>query len=39
MKRRNFIKNSMLFAGALTALPAVLLSKKSYAAGQKNHLI
>jgi sulfur-oxidizing protein SoxY len=35
MKRRNFIKNSMLFAGALTALPSVLLAKKSYAAWPK----
>jgi hypothetical protein len=35
MKRRNFIKNSMLFAGALTALPAVLFTKKSYAAWPK----
>ena len=35
MKRRNFIKNSMLFAGALTTLPSVLFAKKSYAAWQK----
>ena len=35
MKRRNFIKNSMLFAGALTTLPSVLLAKKSYAAWPK----
>jgi sulfur-oxidizing protein SoxY len=35
MKRRNFIKNSMLFASALTALPAVLFTKKSYAAWPK----
>ena len=35
MKRRNFKKNSMLFAGALTALPSVLLAKKSYAAWPK----
>ena len=35
MKRRNFIKNSMLFAGALTTLPSVLFVKKSYAAWPK----
>ena len=35
MKRRNFIKNSMLFAGALTAVPSVLFTKKSYAAWPK----
>ena len=35
MKRRNFIKNSMLFAGALTTLPSVLFAKKSYAAWPK----
>ena len=35
MKRRNFIKNSMLFAGALTTVPSVLFTKKSYAAWPK----
>ena len=30
MKRRNFIKNSMLFAGVLTTLPSVLFTKKSF---------
>ena len=35
MKRRNFIKNSMLFAGVLTTLPSVLFTKKSYAAWPK----
>jgi len=35
MKRRNFIKNSMLFAGVLTTLPSVLFAKKSYAAWPK----
>ena len=35
MKRRNFIKNSMLFAGVLTTLPSVLYTRKSYAAWPK----
>lgn len=35
MKRRNFLKNSMLFAGVLTTLPSVLFTKKSYAAWPK----
>ena len=35
MKRRNFIKNSMLFAGVLTTLPSVLFTRKSYAAWPK----
>jgi sulfur-oxidizing protein SoxY len=35
MKRRNFIKNSMLFAGALTTMPAVFVTKNAYAAWPK----
>ena len=32
MNRRNFIKNSMLFAGSLVAAPSLIVSKKAYAA-------
>mgnify|MGYP005705300407 FL=1 len=35
MNRRNFIKNSMLFAGSLVAIPSLIVSKKAYAAGPK----
>ena len=35
MRRRNFMKNSLLFAAALTALPAALYTKQSYAAWPK----
>ncbi len=35
MKRRNFIKNSILFAGALAAAPSVILSNNAYAAWPK----
>lgn len=32
MNRRNFIKNSMLFAGSLVAVPSLIVSRKAYAA-------
>ena len=32
MNRRNFIKNSMLFAGSLVAVPSLIVSGKAYAA-------
>ena len=32
MDRRNFIKNSMLFAGSLVAVPSLIVSRKAYAA-------
>ena len=32
MNRRNFIKNSMLFAGSLVAAPSLIVSRKAYAA-------
>ena len=32
MNRRNFIKNSMLFAGSLVAVPSLIISGKAYAA-------
>ena len=32
MNRRNFIKNSMLFAGSLFAAPSLIVSGKAYAA-------
>jgi len=32
MNRRNFIKNSMLFAGSLVAVPSLIVSSKAYAA-------
>ena len=32
MNRRNFIKNSMLFAGSLVAIPSLIVSGKAYAA-------
>ena len=35
MKRRSFMKNSMLFAGTLATLPALFLTKKAYAAWPK----
>ena len=35
MNRRNFIKNSMLFAGSLVAIPSLIVSKKAYAAWPK----
>ena len=35
MNRRNFIKNSMLFAGSLAAVPSLILSRKAYAAWPK----
>jgi len=35
MNRRNFIKNSMLFAGSLVAVPSLIVSKKAYATWTK----
>jgi sulfur-oxidizing protein SoxY len=35
MKRRNFIKNSILFAGALAVAPSAILSNQAYAAWPK----
>ena len=35
MNRRNFIKNSMLFAGSLVAVPSLIVSRKAYAAWPK----
>tara|TARA_Y100000389_G_scaffold205061_1_gene262610 strand:+ start:21673 stop:22134 length:462 start_codon:yes stop_codon:yes gene_type:complete len=35
MNRRNFIKNSMLFAGTLAAVPSVIFTNKAYAAWPK----
>ena len=35
MNRRNFIKNSMLFAGSLVAIPSLIVSKKAYATWPK----
>jgi len=35
MKRRNFIKNSILFAGALAVAPSAILSNHAYAAWPK----
>ena len=35
MNRRNFIKNSMLFAGSLIAVPSLIISKKAYAVWPK----
>ena len=32
MNRRNFIKNSMLFAGSLVTVPSLIVSGKAYAA-------
>ena len=32
MNRRSFIKNSMLFAGSLVAVPSLIVSRKAYAA-------
>ena len=32
MNRRNFIKNSMLFAGSLVAVPSLIVSSNAYAA-------
>ena len=36
MNRRNFIKNSMLFAGSLVAVPSMIYTKDAYAAWPKN---
>ena len=35
MNRRNFIKNSMLFAGSLVAVPSLIVSSNAYAAWPK----
>ena len=35
MKRRNFLKNSLLFAGSLFAVPSLAVSNKAYAAWPK----
>ena len=35
MNRRNFLKNSMLFAGSLVAVPSLIVSKEAYAAWPK----
>ena len=35
MNRRNFIKNSMLFAGTLAVAPSLVITKKAYAAWPK----
>ena len=35
MKRRNFLKNSLLFAGSLLAVPTLVVSNKAYAAWPK----
>ncbi len=35
MNRRNFIKNSMLFAGSLVAVPSLIFSREAYAAWPK----
>ena len=39
MNRRNFIKNSMLFAGSLVAIPSLIVSKKAYAAWPKKSFV
>ena len=35
MNRRKFIKNSMLFAGALATVPTLISSKEAYASWPK----
>ena len=35
MNRRNFIKNSMLFAGSLVAVPSLIVSRKAHASWPK----
>ena len=37
MNRRNFIKNSMLFAGTLAVAPSLVMTKEAYASWPKNH--
>ena len=35
MNRRKFIKNGMLFAGSLVAMPSLVLTNKAYGAWPK----